>query len=141
MSHEPMHPGAILREDVLPALELTVSKAARTDEIPMIDAHSQLPTPGLADDIIRILDAAGIRRVILSFRGSARMGHVFALASAHPDRITGAIKIKGRHWDQGSKSFYQSIAEQRASGAFVAIGEALLYHAAKGDKAPVSLPA
>lgn len=106
------------------------------DGIPMIDAHSQLPDPNLADDVIRLMDTAGIHHVILSFRGSAKGNDVIALVRAHPNRITGAIKIKGRHWPQGSKKFYKNVTKQMASGAFGAIGEALIYHAAKGSKAP-----
>ena len=109
---------------------------AWADGIPMIDAHSQLPDPNLADDVIPLMDAAGIRHVILSFRGGAKRNDVIALVRAHPNRITGAIKIKGRHWGQGSKKFFKSVAKQMASGAFGAIGEALMYHAAKGSKAP-----
>ncbi len=106
------------------------------DEIPIIDAHSQLPRPDVADDVISLMDKAGIGHVILSFRGSAKLRDVVALARAHPDRITPAMKIKGRHWAQGSHQFYESTAKQLNSGTLGAIGEALLYHAAKGNKAP-----
>jgi predicted TIM-barrel fold metal-dependent hydrolase len=109
---------------------------AWADDIPMIDAHSQLPTPGLAGDVISVMNSAGVRHVILGFRGSAKMGDVASLARAHPDRITGAIKIKGRHWGAGSKKFYRNVARQMATGGFTALGEALMYHAAKGKKAP-----
>lgn len=106
------------------------------EEIPMIDAHSQVPNGEVAGEVIRLMDRAGIRHAILSFRGSARLRDVVALARAHPGRITLAIKIKGRHWGRGSNRFYQITARQMQSGRMGAIGEALLYHAAKGRKAP-----
>jgi len=109
---------------------------ARAGDIPMIDAHSQLPTPGTADDLIGLLDQAGISQVILSFRGSAKLKHVIPLVRKHPDRVTGAAKIKGRHWNEGNDKFYKNVAKQMDTGAIGAIGEALLYHAAKGSKAP-----
>jgi Tat protein secretion system quality control protein TatD with DNase activity len=109
---------------------------SRADDIPMIDAHSQLPTPGLTNDVIHIMNEAGICHVILSFRGSAKRDDVADLASTHPGRITGALKIKGKHWPTGHKKFFKGVAKQLKTGSFNAIGEALLYHAAKGNKAP-----
>ena len=123
--------GALLAVFVL--LQPTLSHAG---EIPLIDAHSQLPSPDTAKDVVRLMDEAGIAHVILSFRGQGKANHVIGLAESNPSRITPAIKIKGKHWPTGSGKFYKSVKKQLNRGAFGAIGEALVYHAAKGDKAP-----
>ena len=96
------------------------------EEIPMVDAHSQLPNAEIAGEVVGLMDRAGIRHAILSFRGSPRLRDVVALARAHPGRITPAMKIKGQHWGRGSNRFYQSTAQQMQSGRLGAIGEALL---------------
>jgi predicted TIM-barrel fold metal-dependent hydrolase len=104
--------------------------------IPIVDAHSQLPAPATADKVIALMDEAGVARTILSFRGSARGGDVQRLAEQYPDRLTAAIKTKGKHWPRGNDKFYRQIEKQLATGQYGALGEVLYYHAAKGDKAP-----
>ena len=82
------------------------------------------------------MNEAGIHHVILSFRGGGSAYDVLALAKRYPGRITPAIKIKGRHWPKGNEKFFKKVRKQLATQEFGAIGEALLYHAAKGSKAP-----
>jgi Tat protein secretion system quality control protein TatD with DNase activity len=104
--------------------------------IPIIDAHSQLPSPGTADDVIRLMDEAMVNRTILSFRGSARGRDVLRLAQNYPRRIIPAVKTKGGHWEPGDQTYYDKIEQQLATGRFRALGEVLYYHAAKGNVAP-----
>ena len=127
----------INRIHFLIALALALnSSLVKAGDIPFIDAHSQLPSPAVVNNVIPLMDKAGIRHVILSFRQNGRWSHVLDLAAAHPGRISPAVKIKGRHWPTGTKKFFKSVKKQLRSGAAAAMGEALLYHAAKGNKAP-----
>jgi len=109
---------------------------ALAGDIPLIDAHSQLPAPGTAGEVIDLMDKAGVAHTILSFRGQAKGRHVLKLAAAHPLRITAAVKAKGRNWPRGGRKFRKQINKQLAKGKFGALGEVLFYHAAKGIKAP-----
>lgn len=109
---------------------------ARADAIPIIDAHSQLPAPGVVDKVIPLMDRAGVRRTILSFRGKGKAGHVLGLAESHRGRITASVKAKGKRWLKGDSKFFKGIKKQLGAGDFGAMGELLFYHAAKGNKAP-----
>lgn len=113
-----------------------LSQPSIAGEIPLIDAHSQLPDAKTADRVIRLMDEAGITHMILSFRGDGKARDVIALAQANPGRVTPAIKIKGNNWPKGGKKFINQVKNQLNTGAFGAIGEALIYHAEKGNKAP-----
>ena len=115
---------------------LVFVRNALADEIPLIDAHSQLPSPEQIETVIPLMNKAGVHRTILSFRGSAQAMDVLSLAEKNSDRITPAIKIKGKHWPTGSPKFFESVKNQLDAGRFSAMGEVLLYHAAKGTKAP-----
>lgn len=125
---------ALFRRLSLIATVLCLPWGAWADELPLIDAHSQLPAPSVSASVIELMDRAGIRHIILSYRAKGAMQDVLDLAAAHPGRITPAVKIKGRHWPTGHAKFYKHV-KKRLGGAG-AMGEALLYHAAKGDKAP-----
>lgn len=109
---------------------------AKAGELPMIDAHSQLPAGYMADEVVRLMDEAGVAKTILSFRGSARGKDVLEIYNAHPGRIVPAIKTKGRNYTRNSKKFYKQIEKQLKRPEFAAMGEVLLWHAAKGNKAP-----
>jgi hypothetical protein len=82
------------------------------------------------------MDEAGIAHIILSFRGDGKARDVIGLSQSNPSRVTPAIKIKGKNWPKGGKKFVKQVTNQLKTGAFGAIGEALVYHAAKGNKAP-----
>lgn len=120
----------------LGVLCLSLLTAHAANDIPIIDAHSQLPAPETAHKVIELMNKGGVSHTILSFRGTARGRDLLKLAAAHPTRITPSIKAKGRHWPRGNKKYFKIIEKQLATGKFEALGEALFYHAAKGNKAP-----
>ena len=120
----------------LPVIALLTAGDSRAANIPMIDAHSQLPDPAQASEVIPLMDKAGIRHIILSFRERAKWKNVLDLARSHPGRITPAVKVKSRHWPTGNPRFFKIVKNQLRSGRAGAMGEALLYHAQKGNKAP-----
>ena len=120
----------------LVAASLIINTAANADNIPLIDAHSQLPSPETAANVIELMDKAGISKVILSFRGAGRANHVIKLGIKHPDRIIPSIKTKGINYIEGTEKFYSTLAGHLKSPAFGAMAETILWHAKKGNKAP-----
>ena len=126
---------------VLLAAALMVVATATADELPLIDAHSQLPSPETAADVIGLMDRAGIVKTILSFRGTGKAGDVIALWRQYPGRIVPSIKTKGKHYVKGNDKFFSNLARMLKNPAFGAMGELILWHAQKGDKAPQQIVA
>lgn len=100
-----------------------------------IDAHSQVDQHVNAATVIRLMDQAGVKQTILAARGKARARTVYEYASTHPNRIVPAVRTKGRHYKNNSEKYFQKLQRQLQSGRFKAMGELILYHAQKGNKA------
>ena len=101
-----------------------------------VDAHSQLPRGFSTGEIIPLMDKAGVRRTILSARNNRLPQDVADYAAEHPDRITAAVRTKGRAFNENKPKFQNFIRRQLKLPAFKALGEVILFHAQKGDKAP-----
>lgn len=101
-----------------------------------VDAHSQMPGGLDIDTIIPLMDKAGVRRTILSARNDRDPQDVADFAAEHPDRITAAVRSKGKAFNKGSSKFGKFIKQQVKQPIFTAMGEAILFHAQKGKKAP-----
>jgi len=100
--------------------------------IPIIDAHSQYDQEIALDEIIDLMDQAGISRVILSQRGTVKAKQLVTFASRHPDRITPAVRTKGKKYANGSlKEFGNFLDKQIKLGGFGAMAEVLIWHAEK----------
>ncbi len=115
------------------------SPPAAAEEIPnlyFIDAHSQLPARQDASEIIELMDQANVYRTILSARNDRKPKDVSMLASQHPERIIAAVRSKGKAFNNGSPKFKKLIKMQVNNPQYRAMGEAILYHAKKGKKAP-----
>jgi len=121
---------------VLVAAGLAVGATPRADELPLIDVHSQLPSPATATDVIGLMDKAGVAKTILSFRGGGKGKHVIALWKKHPDHIVPSIKTKGNNHVKGNDKFFSSLDNMLSNPAYGARAEMILWHAQKGDKAP-----
>lgn len=120
---------------VVLALSLFIAPAQAGD-IPLIDAHSQLPKGLDAADVALQMDKAGVRRTILSARNDRKPLDVLALAQAHPERITAAVRTKGKEFNTNDRKYYGFLKKQLNNPGFAAMAEVLLYHAKKGNKAP-----
>lgn len=115
----------------------TAAPSPRTwPDLYFIDAHSQVPKGLNMQDIIPLMDQAGVRRVILSARNDRPPQDVADFAKAHPDRITAAIRSKGKTYNEGQPGLEGFINNQLNQPVFQALAEALLFHAKKGNKAP-----
>ena len=115
---------------------LVVIVPARAEDIPIIDAHSQIDQNVDLDRVVPLLDQAGIARVILSTRGKIKPFLIADLARRHPGRIVASFRTKGRAYAYNKPGYYKLLDVQLARPEFRAMAEILLWHAAKGQKAP-----
>lgn len=113
-----------------------ISAPAFAEVIPMIDAHSQMAQGLDENTIIPLMDEAGVNRTILSARNDRSPAEVSSFAAAHPDRITAAVRTKGKQFNQNKPSYYSLMDKQLENDQFQAMAEVLFYHAQKGKKAP-----
>jgi len=105
-------------------------------ELYFIDAHSQLPSGFAPSKIIPLMDKAGVWHTILSARNDRSPKDVANYAAKHPDRITAAVRSKGKSFNKNKPKFEELINLQLKQPIFKALGEVILYHAQKGNKAP-----
>jgi predicted TIM-barrel fold metal-dependent hydrolase len=124
----------ILKRAVSPLAALALLGAlggAEAADIPMIDAHSQIDQHVDPDDIVPLLDAAGIARVILAARGKVGPETIARLARGHPNRITASVRTKGGSYRKNSLKYYERLDTQLAMAEFAAMAEVILWHAEK----------
>ena len=107
----------------------------------MIDVHSQASKYLDLDDIVPLMDRAGVARTLLSARRGLAVKKIAAFARAHPERITASVRIKGGPFRNNAPKFYTRLAKQLADPVFKAMAEIMIYHAEKrkGDAAEVNL--
>lgn len=106
-----------------------------TAEVPIIDAHSQADQHIPFEEILSLMDEAGVSRTILVLRGKRQPEELISFAAGHPDRIIPAVRTKGRAYLKGPKQFKRFLKKQIQMAQFGAMGEVLLWHAKK-EKAP-----
>ena len=82
------------------------------DKLLFIDAHSQLPNSQLSDQIINILNKAGIKKVILTNRDLAKNDDILRLSDKYPNRVFPIIKTKGKPWSDSTDKFTKSIEKK-----------------------------
>jgi predicted TIM-barrel fold metal-dependent hydrolase len=112
---------------------------ARANELPIIDAHSQVGHDIELDEILELMDEARVSRTILSFFGKRRPIDLVSFASRHPDRITAAIKTKGGVFMSNRLGRYQQFLKKQARlPQFGAMGEVIMWHAEKTEVAVAS---
>ena len=102
------------------------------DKLLFVDAHSQLPNSQLADQIINFLNKAGIKKVILTNRDLAKNEDILNLSDKYPNRVFPIIKTKGKPWSDDNDKFTKNIEKKEKKRRYYGLGEALLFHAAKG---------
>jgi len=119
------------------ALALTLDAGGAVADPPiLVDAHSQIDHHVDRATIVPLMDAAGVRHVILSARGKVKPEQITAFAAQHPDRVTASVRTKGGHFSRNTDKFYTFLEKQLSMPGFGAMSEAILWHARKGDKAP-----
>jgi predicted TIM-barrel fold metal-dependent hydrolase len=103
-------------------------------EIPIIDAHSQIPFQAeKLKKIINLMDRGGVACVILSSKGPLTAKALASFALKYPGRILPAVRTKCRAYRENKvKDFENFLKKQINIPQFGAMAEMLLYHAQKG---------
>lgn len=111
-------------------------------QLPIIDAHSQFDHEVPPQHVIKTLQAAGVKHVLLATRGRAEVKTLTDLALKHPGCVVPMVRTKSNAYAQGNKGYYRQLEEQLAEPLFQAMAEIILTHNQKGDRADeVYLPA
>ena len=116
-------------------LILILTSCITTAEFPIIDAHSQADQHIPLEEILSLMDEAGVSRTILALRGQRQPEELISFAARHSDRITPAVRTKGGAYQKGPKQFDRFLDKQIQMAQFGAMAEVLLWHAKK-EKAP-----
>ena len=121
-----------LWSSILVTLLLGASAVFGSETIPIIDAHSQYDQEIALEEIIDLMDQAGVSRTILSQRGQVKAKNLVSFASRYPDRITPAVRTKGGKYTKGSRKEFGSFLDKQIKlGGFGAMAEVLIWHAEK----------
>ncbi|MFC2001703.1 hypothetical protein ACFLUZ_04285 [Chloroflexota bacterium] len=104
--------------------------------IPIIDVHSQVDQYVELENIIQLMDEGGIAGVILSTRGTVTPEELVSFADNHPGRIIPAVRIKS-YMEKEYSTYYKLLKKQVNMEQYGAMAEILMYHAQKGEKAPL----
>mgnify|MGYP000152096672 FL=1 len=121
---------------IVAAMLLLLAQPLKAGELYFIDAHSQVDEKVDLNDVLALMQQAGVRHTILSARGKRKGSDLVAVASRHASQITPAVRSKGAPFAEGSPKYFRMLDAQVASGKYGAMAEVLLYHAKKGNKAP-----
>ncbi|MFC2003911.1 hypothetical protein ACFLV4_08265, partial [Chloroflexota bacterium] len=103
---------------------------------PIIDVHSQFDQYVEREKIIKLMNQAGVATTILSTRGTVTPEELISFADNYPRRIVPAVRTKG-YMEQKDDKYYNLLKKQVNIEQYGAMAEVLIYHAQKGDKAPL----
>ena len=104
--------------------------------ISIIDAHSQVDEYVELEKIIQLMDEGGIAGTILSTRGKVTPEELVSFAVNYPGRIIPAVRTKSYMQKEGDK-YYELLKKQVNMPQYGAMAEVIMYHAQKGEKAPL----
>lgn len=123
------------RTVVLLCLSCLAVAPSQADEIPIIDAHSQMENRISPERVIELMDEAGVSRTILAARHGTSVKDMKTFAARHPGRITAAVRVKGgAYQDEDLAAFQAFLAKQTKSRKFAAMAEVLIFHNVKHNK-------
>lgn len=113
--------------------EVKPTNVLNAGDIPIIDAHSQVPHRYEdLDEVIQLMDQGGVARTILSSRGPVTANQLISFASKYPGRIIPAVRTKHRFYRENDERFDNFLQKQASMPKFGAMAEVLMYHAQKG---------
>ncbi len=111
---------------------LTPASGLLADELPIIDAHSQMDKDVDPRTIIDRMDEAGVARTILSARHGRTPGDVLRVSAEFPERIIPSVTTKMWGYVHDSKKphkrYRKALRAQVDSGRFRAMAEVLMVH-------------
>jgi len=102
---------------------------------PIIDAHSQVDRDTDSENVIPLMDRAGVSTTILSTRFERPVEDILAYANRHAERIVPALKIKTGAYMRGDRGFQEMVTAQLTGTKFGAMPEVIMWHEAKGTVA------
>jgi len=100
-------------------------------ELYLIDAHGQIDETIDFQTAIRLMDQAGIRRVILTPVGRRKPEEIVYFSRQYPGRVLPSVRTKIAAYLENSGNLDQALRRQAHTGDFGAMAELLMYHAAK----------
>lgn len=109
----------------------------RAAGMPIIDAHSQVDQYVELEKVIQLMDQGGVARTILMAKGPIRPKELFSFASQYPGRIIPGVRTKSLFYIENDKRYYKFLRNQVDMRQFGAMSEVLMYHAQKGQRAPL----
>lgn len=113
--------------------EVKPTHVLNAGDIPIIDAHSQVPHRYEdLDEVIRLMGQGGVVRTILSSKGPVTAKQLVSFASKYPGRIIPAVRTKHRFYQENDERFEKFLKKQVNIPQFGAMAEVLMYHAQKG---------
>ena len=117
---------------LLPAL---LSGASAADQLPIIDAHSQLEPAIKPQQVIGMMKRAHVSRTILAARSKTSIGQIVSMAKQHPGMITAAVRTKSGAYQTGTLAKFKGfLNKQIQHPEFAAMAEVLIFHARKTNK-------
>ena len=118
------------------AILLCICSPVAADELVFIDAHSQDDQYIELNEIIGLMDKAGVARTVLALRSKRTPDELVAFANRYPDRITPAIRSKGKKYYKNKLKKYRRFLDRQLNmPEFGAMAEVIIWHAEKW-KAP-----
>ena len=80
----------------------------------MIDAHSQVDHHVNLEKVIELMNQAGVKHTILSTRGKVTPEHLIDFANKYKNRITPAVRTKGKFYANNTRKYYKFLDKQLA---------------------------
>jgi len=119
---------------ILTVLTPNLATSAEMDDLYFVDAHSQLARGVDIKTIMPLMDQAGVWHTILSAYSDRSPQEVAFFADEHPQRLTAAIRSKGKDFRNNSQRFPKLLNLQLKNPTFRALAESMLFHARKANK-------
>lgn len=111
------------------AVMLQATAVLAQQNLPIIDAHSQFDQNVPNEQIIAVIERAGVSRVLLSARmGENVESRALGLARVRPDLISVLVASKWDRYEQANR-FVPSFVQRAENPAFAGMAEMLVTHA------------
>jgi len=109
-----------------------------SSELYFIDIHSQIDhkAKGLKQ-VLKRMNENNVKTTFLTTRGKRDWREIIDWSEQYPGRIIPIMRTKGGDYQHKPSKFFQKMATQASYDNFKGISETLLYHAQKGNKAPL----
>jgi Amidohydrolase len=111
------------------------------EDIPILDAHNQYDEGLTAEEMIALMDAAGVQRTFFSARGHNGDAFVLHAADLYPKRILPLIWTKGNsQFEADTNALARRLQQALKDKHYYGIAELLVFHAEKDFNSGVVMP-